>query len=95
MLEIPMSQVIGANTWKNFEPSDITVDPATGNYVLLGSHEKAIAVITPAGDVVRAASLPFGHNQAEGVAITRDGILIVSDEATQTPAHITLYRWRP
>ena len=95
MLEIPMARVVGANTWKAFEASDITVDPTTGNYVLLASHEKGIAVITPAGDVVRAEPLPSGHNQAEGIAITRDGILIISDEATQTPAHITLYRWRP
>jgi hypothetical protein len=29
------------------------------------------------------------------VAVTRDNILIVSDEATQKPAAITLYRWRP
>ncbi|HYU53225.1 MAG TPA: hypothetical protein VEK37_09790, partial [Gemmatimonadaceae bacterium] len=76
-LVIPMSEVIGPNPWKNFQPSDITIDPATGNYVLVASHEKALAVITPGGKVVRSEPLPPGHDQAEGVAITRDSILIV------------------
>ncbi len=94
MLVVPMSEVIGSNSWKNFQPSDIAIDPATGNYVLVASHEKALAVITPGGKVVRSEPLPPGHDQAEGVAITRDDILIVSDEARSRPADIVLYRWR-
>jgi uncharacterized protein YjiK len=95
MLTIPLAEVIGSNRWKSFNPSDIAIDPTTGNYVLVSSQEKALAVIAPDGQVVRAEPLPEGHTQAEGVAVTRDSILIVSDEATQTPAAITLYRWRP
>jgi uncharacterized protein YjiK len=63
--------------------------------VLIGSQEKGIVEITPGGEVVRSEPLPRGHKQAEGVAITPDGILIVSDEATTKPAAMTLYRWRP
>jgi hypothetical protein len=29
------------------------------------------------------------------VAITRDSILVISDESRHKPAEITLYRWRP
>ena len=94
MVTIPVSQIIGQNGWKNFIPSDMTIDPVTGNYVLIASHEKALAEITPAGRVVRSGRVPGVHNQAEGVAITKDGILIVSDEENRTPAAITLYRWR-
>ncbi|MEO8577332.1 MAG: hypothetical protein ABI556_11550 [Gemmatimonadales bacterium] len=93
-LTIPMKQVIGSNKWKEFKPSDITLEPRTGNYVIIASHEKALAVITPDGDVLRSEKLPGKHPQAEGVAITPDDILIVSDEATNVPATITLYRWR-
>jgi uncharacterized protein YjiK len=92
-LIIPLSQVIGSNSWKDLHPSDVTVDPATGNYVLIAAQEKALIEITPLGDVVRATSLPGKHRQAEGVALTRDGILIVGDEATTRPASLTLYRW--
>ena len=43
--------------------------------------------------MVFARPLPPGHEQAEGVVITKDHILIVSDEAKGGPALITLYRW--
>lgn len=92
-LTIPLRNVIGTNAWKNLHPSDVTVDPATGNYLLIAAQEKALIEITPLGDVVRAIPLPGKHKQAEGVALTRDGILIVGDEATTRPASLTLYRW--
>jgi uncharacterized protein YjiK len=92
-LTIPLNQIIGGHNWKTFKPSDITVDPISGNYVLVSSQEKALLVITPDGTVVSVRSLPPGHDQAEGIAITADSILIVSDEAVRHPADITLYRW--
>jgi uncharacterized protein YjiK len=94
-LSVPIHDVIGSNKWKDFHPSDITIDPITKNYVLISSREKGLLVITPGGDVVRSEPLPGDHRQPEGVAITRDSILIVSDEVNVRPAAITLYRWRP
>ncbi len=93
MLTVPLSEVIGSNKWKKFRPSDITIDPATGNYVLISSLDKGIAVVTPGGDVVWSGPLPGKHHQPEGVAITRDSVLIISDEGSSKPAAITLYRW--
>lgn len=82
-----------ANGGKSFHPSDITIDPVSGNYVLVASLEKALMAITPAGELVFARPLPPGHDQPEGVAITKDGILLVSDEAKANPGAITLYKW--
>ena len=92
-ISIALSQVIGSNGWKDLHPSDITVDPATGNYVIVAAQEKALIEITSQGQLVSAIPLPGKHGQTEGVARTRDGILIVSDEATTRPASLTLYRW--
>ncbi|HEX2722051.1 MAG TPA: SdiA-regulated domain-containing protein [Gemmatimonadaceae bacterium] len=92
---IPMETVVGSNKWKNFRPSDITLDPNTGNYVMVAAQEKGLVVMTPEGDVLRSEHIPGKHPQAEGVAITIDNILIISDEASNGPASITLYRWRP
>ena len=92
-MSIPLRQVIGSNAWKELHPSDITIDPATGNYVIVAAQEKALIEITAQGEVVRAEPLPGKHKQAEGVGLTRDGLLIVSDEATTRPASLTLYRW--
>ena len=94
-LRVPIDDVIGSNKWKSFHPSDINIDPFTKNYVIIASREKGLLVMTPEGDVVRSGPLPDGHNQPEGVAVTSDSILIISDEANVKPAAITLYRWRP
>jgi uncharacterized protein YjiK len=95
MMRIPLEEVVGSNKWKNFRASDITIDPITRNYVLIASHEKGLVVVTPDGTVVRSEPLPGDHRQPEGVAITRDSLLLISDEANVKPATITLYRWRP
>jgi len=92
-LKVPMAQAVGTNAWKQLTPSDITVDPNTGNYVIIASQERAIVGLTPAGEVVFSRSLPTTHDMAEGLAITRDSILIVSDESVRRPATLTLYRW--
>ena len=94
-ISVPIDEVIDANKWKDFHPSDITIDPVTRNYVLIASREKGLLVMTPDGDVVRAAPLPGDHRQAEGVAITTDSLLLISDESNVRPAAITLYPWRP
>jgi len=94
-LQVPLKQVVGSNQWKNFRPSDMTIDPFTRNYVIVASHEKGLLVLTPDGDVVRSEPLPGDHQQPEGVAITNDSILLISDEANVRPAAITLYKWRP
>ena len=93
-LSIPMSQAVGNNGWKQVRPTDIAIDPWTGNYVLVAAQEKGILQVTPAGAVVFSRPLVGSHPQAEGLAITRDSILIVGDEGTGQPGAITLYRWR-
>lgn len=93
-LAVPLARIVGSNGWDGFHPSDMTIDPISGNYVLLASLEKALLEITPAGEVIFARPLPPGHDQAEGIAVTKDHILILSDEAKGGPALITLYRWR-
>ena len=95
LMRVPLQDVVGPNKWKSFRPSDMTIDPNTRNYVIIASHEMGIVVLTPDGEVVRSELLPGDHRQPEGVAITRDSILIVSDESNVKPAAITLYRWRP
>jgi uncharacterized protein YjiK len=93
-LQVPMKSVIGSNDWKNFHPSDVNIDPVTKNYVIVASKEKGLIVVTPDGEVVRSEPIPGDHRQAEGVAITTDNLLLVSDEANVKPPAITVYRWR-
>lgn len=94
-INVPLKSVIGSENWDSFHSSDITIDPKTGNYVLVAAQEKGLIVIKPTGEGVSARELDDVHNQVEGVAITRDGVLILSDEVGKSkPAAITLYHWR-
>ena len=93
-LKVPLKSLIGSNKWKTLHPTDLTIDPASGNYVMVAAPEEALIEITPKGEVVFARSLPGRHPQAEGVAITKDGVLIVGDEGGKKGAAvITLYHW--
>jgi len=92
-LAVPLKTILAAIGEKDLHPSDIAVDPKTGNYVLVASIEKALVEVTPAGQIVFARKLVGQHNQPESLAITKDGILIIGDEAGRRPAMITLYRW--
>ena len=92
-LTVPYSEVIGKNHWKQLRPTDITVDPSNGNFVMVDAQEKALVVLTPAGKVVLSRPLDGKHAQPEGIAITKDHILMISDESNKTAATLTLYRW--
>lgn len=105
-LTVSLRRVIGSNGWNGLHPSDITINPFNGHYVIVAAREQALVEITAAGEVVFARPLPGEHSQAEGVAITKDSMLIVSDEkskgasaehahrgAKDAAAVVTLYRW--
>jgi len=94
-IHVPIEQLRGKNKWKNFRPSDVNIDPFTGDYIIVSAREQAYIEVTPDGDVVKSEPLPGDHRQAEGIAITKDSLLLVSDEANITPPKLTLYRWRP
>ena len=92
-ITVPESDAVGTNGWKKIKPSDITVDRLTGNYVLIAAKDRAMVVLSPEGKVLSSRPLPGEHDQAEGVAITKDGLLLVSDEGPRGQADLTSYRW--
>jgi hypothetical protein len=76
-----------------FAPSELVIDPKTGHLLLLAAHPPAIVELTPAGELVSVARLRGAlHRQAEGLALERDGTLLVSDEANGARATLTAYR---
>lgn len=92
-LTVPLTEILPAIDEKEFHAAEITVDPHTGNYVIIASIEGALVEITPAGEVISARKLAGQHDQPESIAITKDSILIIGDEAGKRPAAITLYTW--
>lgn len=94
-LALPLGDDEGPLSWSSLHPSDLTIDPTTGHYVLVAAQEQVLLVLTREGQVLRSEKLPDGHPQTEGVAITTDSVLVLSDESRSGPAALTLYRWRP
>ena len=93
-ISVSLAEAVGGNGWKTLHPSDLTIDPGSGNYVVISGREKALIEITPQGAVVRSITIPGDPQQPEGVAITPDGLLIIGDEGVTRAADLTLYPWR-
>ena len=92
-LLVPLQAVTRPLGHSDFAPSELVIDAKTGHLLLLAARARAIAEITPAGDVVAVARLPRAlHRQAEGLALARDGTLLVADEANGARATLTAYR---
>jgi hypothetical protein len=78
---------------ESFRPSEIVREPASGHVLLLAGPERAIAELSSSGALVGTARLRSKlHRQPEGLVVTADGSLIVSDEAAGRRATITVYR---
>ena len=77
---------------KQFHPSGIERHPVSGNYFVIAARQRAIAEITPGGQVVVAKQFPARrHRQTEGITFAADGTLIIADEGAGKKARLTLY----
>lgn len=76
---------------RRFQPSDVTIDPATGRVIVISGNDGALAEISPDGEVLTARTLGRGHPQAEGVAVAADGSLLIADEGGTDQAQLTRY----
>ena len=77
---------------KRFQPSGIERHSVSGNYFVVAARQRAVAEITPQGQVLAVAELAAGrHPQAEGIAFASDNTLIVSDEGVSKRARLSFY----
>lgn len=91
VLTVPFDRIVGSRGWKGAHPTDMAIDPRSGHFVIL-LKENAVLELTPEGQVVAVWELPDAFQQPEGLAISPEGIVMISDESGQRPASITLYR---
>lgn len=77
---------------KEFQPSGIERHPVSGNYFVVAARQRAIAEITPGGQVVAARQFPAEwHRQPEGITFAANGSLIIADEGSGKKARLTIY----
>ena len=78
----------------SFKPSALAVHPGTGELYVLSSVRKALAVLTPAGELRAVVPLPGRlYRQPEGIVFAADGTLYIANEAAG--ARATLLRFSP
>ena len=79
---------------KDINPSGIAVDPDSGQYNVVAARQNVVLGLLAdgslAGVIMRLDSKR--HRQAEGIAITQDGRVLIADEAGNGRARLAVYR---
>ncbi len=89
---LPLREILAQTGKKEFNPSSIERHPQTGNFFVLAYNGFAIVEIDAAGKVLGVAELKKAINpQPEGLAIARDGTLIIANEGQGKPGRLTIY----
>lgn len=80
---------------KEFFPSAISREPGTGNFFILSSKGKpAIVEIDSSGTLISGKKLKKkNHPQPEGLAFNKNRDMLISDEAVDKSARITIYKY--
>lgn len=94
-IEVPLDDLKKGRPGKRFQASGLDRDPVSGRLVAVAAPDNAIAEFDATGVVVATRALPNRHRQAEGVVVTRDGRLIISDEGGRSgPGSVAIYACR-
>jgi uncharacterized protein YjiK len=88
--EKSMEEALGKS---RVQPSGLAVHPETGNWLVLAARQHAVFELGADGELFDAIMRldPDRHRQAEGIAVTRDGRLIIADEAGNGRARLSVY----
>jgi hypothetical protein len=93
---VPMKRLAAVTGEKEFHGSAMTWHPRTGTLLLVAGPQRTYAEIRRTGEVLGGGRLQKAlHRQPEGIAVTPDLTLLISDEAAGRTATITAYAYRP
>ena len=86
-----MADAAGDN---EINPSGIAVDPESGQYVVIAARQKVVMGLETDGSFSGVIMHLDNnrHRQAEGIAITQDGRVLIADEAGNGRARLAVYR---
>jgi len=78
----------------DLNPSGIVVLPESENLLVLAGRQRVLVELTAAGALVAAMPLALGkaHRQAEGIAVTPVGDLIIADEGGDKRGRLSVYK---
>lgn len=89
---LALPEILAHTGGKEFNPSAIERHPVTGHFFVLAYNGMAIIELDRGGKLLGATRLPTSvHTQPEGLAIARDGTLIIANEGQKKTATLVLY----
>ena len=90
---LPEQEIMKALDKNRFDPSGVTIDRATGNFVIVAARQRAIVEVSPGGELIHAREFPLSvrHRQAEGVELASEGRILVSDEGGSKKGRLAVY----
>lgn len=89
---VPVSDFARRIGSSGYRPSGIERHPMSGNHFVVAARQRAIAEVTPAGEVLAARRFAAAwHRQIEGIAFAADGALIIADEGGEGRGILTVY----
>lgn len=91
---LPEQAIAGAVGRKDVNPSGITRSTLSGNYLVVAARQNVVFEVTADGrfvDVIMRLD-EDRHRQAEGIAMTEDGRVLIADEAGAGSARLAVYR---
>ncbi len=94
-MPLPEAAIAAKLNRKAVRPSGIAIDPVTGNRIMVAANRAALISVAPDGTLIDAIILPGKgrHRQAEGIAISTDGQLLIADEGGDGRARLAVYAW--
>jgi uncharacterized protein YjiK len=78
---------------KQVNPSGIAIDSVTGNRIVVAARQRAVFELARDGELI-GVILELDarrHEQPEGIAIMRDGRILIADEAGNGAARLAIY----
>lgn len=95
-LQVSYRDFLDEEEAKVFRPSAVEWDPTRNSLVILSARSRHLLVMREDGSVAAKKTLPADlHLQAEGVALTPSGDLIIADEgAGRGPGRLSVYKLR-
>lgn len=91
--KLPEKDMEDAVGRKKVRPSGIAIDPDSGDLLVVTAGQYAIFRIDRDGELIDVIMRldPRRHRQAEGIAITGDGRLLIADEGGKGRARLAVY----
>ena len=93
-IRIPLERIRSRLNITSLSPSGVTVVPGSGNLLIVAARQRALLEVTADGELLAATALPRrkAHRQAEGIAISPAGDLIIADEGGKGRGRLSVYR---